>query len=233
MSEARTKILVVDDDPVLRQLLADYLNKHGFDTLLAPDARNLAALIERFSPELLVLDRMMPGGDGAEALRTLRTQGEDIPVILLTARDESVDRIIGLEAGADDYVGKPVDPRELLARIQAVLRRKGGSSSNKRHAPIAFGDFVFDPVMRQLRKHAQLVKLTGGEINLLEALLQSAGKALSRERLMTLARDDEAGERSDRAIDIAILRLRRALEDDPKQPRWIQTVWGTGYRFSP
>lgn len=233
MSEARTKILVVDDDPVLRQLLADYLNKHGFDTLLAPDARNLAALIERFSPELLVLDRMMPGGDGAEALRTLRAQGEDIPVILLTARDESVDRIIGLEAGADDYVGKPVDPRELLARIQAVLRRKGGSSSNKRQVPIEFGDFVFDPVMRQLRKHAQLVKLTGGEINLLEALLQSAGKPLSRERLMTLARDDEAGERSDRAIDIAILRLRRALEDDPKQPRWIQTVWGTGYRFSP
>jgi two-component system phosphate regulon response regulator OmpR len=233
MSEARTKILVVDDDPVLRQLLADYLNKHGFDTLLAPDARNLAALIQRFSPELLVLDRMMPGGDGAEALRALRAQGEDIPVILLTARDESVDRIIGLEAGADDYVGKPVDPRELLARIQAVLRRKGGSSSNKRQTPIVFGDFVFDPVMRQLRKHAQLVKLTGGEINLLEALLQSAGKPLSRERLMTLARDDEAGERSDRAIDIAIFRLRRALEDDPKQPRWIQTVWGTGYRFSP
>ncbi len=233
MSEVRTKILVVDDDPALRQLLADYLNKYGFDTLLAPDARNLAALIERFTPELLVLDRMMPGGDGAEALRALRAQGEDMPVILLTARDESVDRIIGLEAGADDYVGKPFDPRELLARIQAVLRRKGGSSSSKRHAPITFGDFVFDPVMRQLRKHDQVVKLTGGEINLLEALLQNAGKPLSRERLMTLARDDEAGERSDRAIDIAILRLRRALEDDPKQPRWIQTVWGTGYRFSP
>ncbi len=233
MSEVRTKILVVDDDPALRQLLADYLNKYGFDTLLAPDARNLGALIERFAPELLVLDRMMPGGDGAEALRALRAQGEDIPVILLTARDESVDRIIGLEAGADDYVGKPFDPRELLARIQAVLRRKGGSSSSKRQAPITFGDFVFDPVMRQLRKHEQVVKLTGGEINLLEALLQSPGKPLSRERLMTLARDDEAGERSDRAIDIAILRLRRALEDDPKQPRWIQTVWGTGYRFSP
>lgn len=233
MSEVRTKILVVDDDPALRQLLADYLNKHGFDTLLAPDARNLGVLIERFTPELLVLDRMMPGGDGAEALRALRAQGEDIPVILLTARDESVDRIIGLEAGADDYVGKPFDPRELLARIQAVLRRKGGSSSSKRQAPILFGDFVFDPVMRQLRKHDQVVKLTGGEVNLLEALLQNAGKPLSRERLMTLARDDEAGERSDRAIDIAILRLRRSLEDDPKQPRWIQTVWGTGYRFSP
>jgi two-component system, OmpR family, phosphate regulon response regulator OmpR len=233
MSEVRTKILVVDDDPALRQLLADYLNKHGFDTLLAPDARNLDALIQRFTPALLVLDRMMPGGDGAEALRTLRAQGEDIPVILLTARDESVDHIIGLEAGADDYVGKPFDPRELLARIQAVLRRKVSSHTHKRNAPITFGDFIFDPVMRQLRKHGQTVKLTGGEINLLEALLQSAGKPLSRERLMTLARDDEAGERSDRAIDIAILRLRRVLEDDPKQPRWIQTVWGTGYRFSP
>lgn len=233
MSEVRTKILVIDDDPALRQLLADYLNKHGFDTLLAPDARNLPFLIQRFTPELLVLDRMMPGGDGAEALRALRNQGEDIPVILLTARDESADRIIGLEAGADDYVGKPFDPRELLARIQAVLRRKSGTSTSKRNAPIVFGDFVFDPVMRQLRKHDQIVKLTGGEINLLEALLQSAGKPLSRERLMSLARDDEAGERSDRAIDIAILRLRRALGDDPKQPRWIQTVWGTGYRFSP
>jgi two-component system phosphate regulon response regulator OmpR len=233
MSEVRTKILVIDDDPALRQLLADYLNKHGFDTLLAPDARNLPSLIQRFTPELLVLDRMMPGGDGAEALRALRNQGEDIPVILLTARDESADRIIGLEAGADDYVGKPFDPRELLARIQAVLRRKSGTSTSKRNAPIMFGDFVFDPVMRQLRKHDQIVKLTGGEINLLEALLQSAGKPLSRERLMSLARDDEAGERSDRAIDIAILRLRRALGDDPKQPRWIQTVWGTGYRFSP
>ena len=233
MSEVRTKILVIDDDPALRQLLADYLNKHGFDTLLAPDARNLPSLIQRFTPELLVLDRMMPGGDGAEALRALRNQGEDIPVILLTARDESADRIIGLEAGADDYVGKPFDPRELLARIQAVLRRKSGTSTSKRNAPIVFGDFVFDPVMRQLRKHDQIVKLTGGEINLLEALLQSAGKPLSRERLMSLARDDEAGERSDRAIHIAILRLRRALGDDPKQPRWIQTVWGTGYRFSP
>ena len=170
MSEVRTKILVVDDDPALRQLLADYLNKHGFDTLLAPDARNLDALIQRFTPALLVLDRMMPGGDGAEALRTLRAQGEDIPVILLTARDESVDRIIGLEAGADDYVGKPFDPRELLARIQAVLRRKVSSHTHKRNAPITFGDFIFDPVMRQLRKHGQTVKLTGGEINLLEAL---------------------------------------------------------------
>lgn len=231
--DTRIKLLVVDDDPALRQLLADYLNKHGYDTLLAPDASDLAARIIRFEPELIVLDRMMPGLDGAEACRALRAQGEDIPIILLTARDEAVDRIIGLEAGADDYLGKPFDPRELLARIQAVLRRKRGASALNKDARVEFGEFVFDPIMRQLLRGEEIVKLTGGEINLLEALIRNPGKPLSREKLLTLARDDEAGERNDRAIDIAVLRLRRAIEEDPKQPRWIQTVWGTGYRFSP
>jgi len=228
-----TKILVIDDDPALRQLLADYLNRHGYDTLLAPDATDLPERIARYSPDLLVLDRMMPGGDGALACQRLREQNEDIPVVLLTARDETVDRIAGLEAGADDYVGKPFDPRELLARIEAVLRRKRGPSALTKDKPVVFGAFSFDPVLRQLRRDEVLVHLTGGEINLLEALIQNAGRPLSRERLLTLARDDEAGERNDRAIDIAILRLRRALEDDPKQPRWIQTVWGIGYRFAP
>ena len=231
--DTRIKLLVVDDDPALRQLLADYLNKHGYDTLLAPDASDLAARIIRFEPELIVLDRMMPGLDGAEACRALRAQGEDIPIILLTARDEAVDRIIGLEAGAGDYLGKPFDPRELLARIQAVLRRKRGASALNKDARVEFGQFVFDPIMRQLLRGEEVVKLTGGEINLLEALIRNPGKPLSREKLLTLARDDEAGERNDRAIDIAVLRLRRAIEEDPKQPRWIQTVWGTGYRFSP
>ncbi|MGN6578626.1 MAG: response regulator [Bordetella sp.] len=232
MESTHTKLLVVDDDPALRQLLADYLNRHGYDTLLAPDASDLPARIARYSPDLLVLDRMLPGGDGADACRRLREQGEDIPVILLTARDEAVDRIIGLEAGADDYLGKPFDPRELLARIEAVLRRKRGPSALTKDAPVPFGPFVFDPATRQLTRDDTLVKLTGGEINLLEALVKNAGKPLSRERLLSLARDDD-GERNDRAIDIAILRLRRAIEDDPKQPRWIQTVWGIGYRFSP
>ncbi|HEX7749685.1 MAG TPA: response regulator [Bordetella sp.] len=232
MDSTHTKLLVVDDDPALRQLLADYLNRHGYDTLLAPDASDLPARIARYSPDLLVLDRMLPGGDGADACRRLREQGEDIPVILLTARDEAVDRIIGLEAGADDYLGKPFDPRELLARIEAVLRRKRGPSALTKDAPVPFGPFVFDPATRQLTRDDTVVKLTGGEINLLEALVKNAGKPLSRERLLSLARDDD-GERNDRAIDIAILRLRRAIEDDPKQPRWIQTVWGIGYRFSP
>jgi len=232
-THTHTKILVVDDDPALRQLLADYLNRHGYDTLLAPDATDLAERISRYSPDLLVLDRMMPGGDGADACRRLRNQDEDIPVVLLTARDETVDRVIGLEAGADDYLGKPFDPRELLARIEAVLRRKRGPSALTQGKPVTFGPFTFDPARRHLLRDNEPVRLTGGEINLLEALIRNAGKPLSRERLLALSRDDEAGERNDRAIDIAILRLRRALELDPKQPRWIQTVWGIGYRFSP
>ncbi|MFW7340260.1 response regulator [Pollutimonas sp. H1-120] len=233
METPLVKVLVVDDDPALRHLLADYLNRHQYDTLLAPDASDLATRIQRYSPDLIVLDRMMPDGDGAEACRRLRQQGEDIPVILLTARDETVDRVIGLEAGADDYLGKPFDPRELLARIEAVLRRKKGASALNKDKPVSFGPFVFDPVTRQLSKDKEIIRLTGGEVNLLEALVSNPGKPLSRDRLLALARDDDEGERNDRAIDIAILRLRRAIEDDPKQPRWIQTVWGVGYRFSP
>lgn len=233
MDDTLIKVLVVDDDPALRQLLADYLNRHGYDTLLAPDARDLESRIQRFNPDLIVLDRMLPDGDGADACRRLRQLGEDIPIILLTGRDETVDRVIGLEAGADDYLGKPFDPRELLARIETVLRRKKGASAFIKEKPVAFGPFIFDPAARQLSKDSEPIKLTGGEVNLLEALVNNAGKPLSRERLLALARDDDEGERNDRAIDIAILRLRRVIEDDPKQPRWIQTVWGVGYRFSP
>jgi len=226
------KILVVDDDPELRQLLATYLNKHEYDTLLASDANDLESLIDRFTPDLVVLDRMMPGRDGLSACRDLRAGGEDVPVVLLTAKDEAVDRIMGLESGADDYLGKPFDPRELLARIEAVLRRKSGPSAVKSDAPFEFGAFQFDPVTRELSRAGEVIHLTGGEINLLEALIANAGKPMSRERLLALARDDDSGQRNDRAIDIAILRLRRVIEDDPKSPRWIQTVWGTGYRFS-
>ena len=233
MEKNLIKVLVVDDDPALRQLLADYLNRHQYDTLVAPDSHDLEARIARYAPDLVVLDRMLPSGDGADTCRRLRQQGEDIPVILLTAKDETVDRVIGLEAGADDYLGKPFDPRELLARIEAVLRRKKGASALVKENTVEFGPFRFDPVLRQLFKGNDVIKLTGGEVNLLEALIRNPGKPLSRERLLALARDDDEGERNDRAIDIAILRLRRAIEEDPKQPRWIQTVWGVGYRFSP
>ena len=174
------KILVVDDDLELRQLLASYLNKHGFDTLLAENANDLEKLIARFSPDLVVLDRMMPGRDGLTVCRDLRSSGEDVPVVLLTAKDEAVDRIMGLESGADDYLGKPFDPRELLARIEAVLRRKAGPSALKPNVAFEFGPFEFDPVTRQLSRAGQVIRLTGGEINLLEALIANAGKALSK-----------------------------------------------------
>src|SRR5690606_12340087 len=154
------KVLVVDDDPALRQLLADYLNRHGYDTLLAPDARDLESRIQRFSPDLIVLDRMLPDGDGADACRRLRQLGEDIPIILLTGRDETVDRVIGLEAGADDYLGKPFDPRELLARVETVLRRKKGASAFVKEKPVAFGPFIFDPAARQLSRNSEPIKLT-------------------------------------------------------------------------
>ncbi|WFE02498.1 response regulator [Taylorella equigenitalis] len=233
MNKPLTKVMIVDDDPDLRQLLSQYLNRHGYDTLLVSDGNDLADRIIRFSPDLIVLDRMLPSGDGVDFCRNLRDQHEDIPIILLTARDETADRVLGLESGADDYIGKPFDPRELLARIETVLRRKKGASTLIKETPIHFGPFTFDPIKRQLLKDNEVVKLTGGEINLLEAFVQNPSKPLSREKLLALSRNDDEGERNDRAIDIAILRLRRALEDDPKDPRWIQTVWGVGYRFSP
>src|SRR5699024_6339078 len=151
------KILVVDDDPDLRQLLSDYLNRHGYDSLLAEDATGLEQLILRFAPDLVILDRMMPGGDGVDACRRLRAVDEDIPIILLTAKDEPIDRIIGLESGADDYVGKPFDPRELLARIEAVLRRKEGPSALTKDQPVHFGPFIFDPQRRLLSKDGDVV----------------------------------------------------------------------------
>lgn len=230
--EPLKKILVVDDDPELRQLLSTYLNKHGYNTTMAANAVDLEAQIMRFSPDLVVLDRMMPGREGMAACRALREQGEDVPVILLTAKDEPVDRIMGLESGADDYLGKPFDPRELLARIEAVLRRKAGPSALKPQGPYYFGPFLFDAGARQLSREGELIKLTGGEIDLLGVLIHHAGKPLSRERLLMLTRDD-VGDRTDRTIDIAVSRLRRLIEDDLKTPRWVQTVWGVGYRFVP
>lgn len=228
------KILLVDDDPELRQLLATYLGRHGFDTLLLPDTRQLDAYLERFEPHLLVLDLMLPGEDGLAACRRLRARGETRPIIMLTARDEPVDRVIGLEMGADDYVGKPFDPRELVARIEAVLRRGVQPAA----APVAgggefcFGDWCLDRGTRQLTRDGEAVALTSGEFALLNALVSNASRPMKRERLLELTRGDES-ESFDRAIDVQIHRLRRLIEADPTHPRYLQTVWGVGYVFVP
>ncbi len=228
------KILLVDDDPELRQLLATWLGRHGFDTLLLPDTRQLDAFLDRYQPQLIVLDLMMPGEDGLAACRRLRARGETRPIIMLTARDEPVDRVIGLEMGADDYVGKPFDPRELVARIEAVLRRGTPTAA----APVlqggvfCFGDWSFDRATRQLSRGGESVALTSGEFALLNALVSNAGRPMKRERLLELTRGDDS-ESFDRAIDVQIHRLRRLIEEDPAHPRYLQTVWGVGYVFVP
>ena len=228
------KILLVDDDPELRQLLATYLGRHGFDTLLLPDTRQLDAYLERFSPHLVVLDLMLPGEDGLAACRRLRGRGETLPIIMLTARDETVDRIIGLEMGADDYIGKPFDPRELVARIEAVLRRGTASSAapDSNGGVFCFGDWCLDRASRQLSREGDVVTLTSGEYALLNALVSNANRPMKRERLLELTRGDES-ESFDRAIDVQMHRLRRLLESDPTHPRYLQTVWGVGYVFVP
>ena len=228
------KILLVDDDPELRQLLATYLGRHGFNTLLLPDTRQLDAYIERFSPHLVVLDLMLPGEDGLAACRRLRGRGETLPIIMLTARDEAVDRIIGLEMGADDYVGKPFDPRELVARIEAVLRRgvPSAAAPDAKGGVIRFGDWNLDRATRRLSRKEETVALTSGEYALLNALASNANRPMKRERLLELTRGEE-NESFDRAIDVQIHRLRRLLESDPTHPRYLQTVWGVGYVFVP
>ena len=228
------KILLVDDDPELRQLLATYLGRHGFDTLLLPDTRQLDAYLERYQPQLVVLDLMMPGEDGLSACRRLRARGETRPIIMLTARDEPVDRVIGLEMGADDYVGKPFDPRELVARIEAVLRRGSPTlaAPDPNGGSFHFGEWCLDRATRQLSREGQMVALTSGEFALLNALVANAHRPMKRERLLELTRGDES-ESFDRAIDVQIHRLRRLIEVEPTQPRYLQTVWGVGYVFVP
>ncbi len=233
-TDTRKLILVVDDDEELRRLIAAYLEKQGYDVRLLPDARGVDRAIEKRRPHLIVLDLMLPGENGLAVCRRLRAAGDDIPIVMLTARDETVDRIVGLEMGADDYVGKPFDPRELVARIEAVLRRKPTPPATPE--PFAdlfrFGDFEFDAGARVLRRGSETISLTSGEFALLHALVRHAHRPLSRERLLELARGPET-ESFDRSIDVQIHRLRKLIEHDPAQPRFIQTVWGHGYVFSP
>jgi len=229
---ALTKVLVVDDDPALRRLLADYLNRNGYDTLIAEDASDLEERLERYHPHMLLLDRMLPDGDGTDVCRRLRKAGNHIPIIMLSGRDETRDKINGLQAGADDYLGKPFSPHELLARMEAVLRRQR-HPLQVRQQTVEFGPFSFDLSARLLSRQGLLIKLTTGETNLLEALIKNATKPLSRTQLLALVHDTGQSGRTTRAVDVTILRLRRVLEDDPAQPRWIQTIWGVGYCFSP
>ncbi|MGA8008272.1 MAG: response regulator [Thiomonas sp.] len=229
------KILILDDEAELRALLQRYLGSMGLQVRAVEDATQLDRLLAREPFDLLILDLMMPGEDGLSVLRRLRAQGETLPVLMLTARGEPVDRILGLAMGADDYLPKPFEPRELLARIQAMLRRQamlGVTPAGQPGGLIRFGQCVLDLTARTLEREGETVVLTSGEFALLAALASHPGRALGRERLLELAhgRDHDA---TGRSVDIRVLRLRRLIENDPGAPRYIQTVWGVGYVFAP
>ena len=230
------RIVVVDDDARIRDLLRRYLSQEGFEVLLAEDSKALNRLMTRENIDLIVLDLMLPGEDGLSICRRLRAAGDRTPIIMLTAKVEDVDRIVGLEVGADDYLPKPFNPRELLARIHAVLRRRpppeAPGAPAKDAQVVTFGDFEFDLSQRRLTKDGEPIPLTTGEFSMLKALVRHPRQPLSRDKLAQLARGRDF-EPFDRSLDVQISRLRKMIEADPSNPRFIQTVWGVGYVFVP
>lgn len=228
-------IWVVDDDAELRHLLDGVLHDQGYQVRCLESTEQLEAWLGRQRPDLVVLDLMLPGDDGLTWLRRLRDRGDDLPVLMLTARADGVDRILGLEQGADDYLGKPFLPRELTARIEAVLRRRSPLPPGSPHLgrePIRFGAYTLLPELRQLHRRGEPVALTSGEFSLLLAFASHPHRPLSRDRLIELARGPDS-DTDERSMDVQVSRLRRLLEEDPRRPRWIQTVWGYGYVFVP
>lgn len=236
----KTRVLVVDDDPRLRDLLVRYLGEQGLEVKAVHDGPGMDKQLARERYDLVVLDLMLPGEDGLAICRRLRADGNKSgtapAILMLTAKGDEVERIVGLEMGADDYLPKPFNPRELVARIHAVLRRRqpGGPPG----APATdvelhrFGAFEFNLATRSLSRGGKAVALTTGEYSVLKVLVQHPRAPLSRDKLMELARGREY-EVFDRSIDVQISRLRKIIEADPSQPRHIQTVWGFGYVFVP
>jgi DNA-binding response OmpR family regulator len=224
-----TTVLVVDDEPIVRDVIVRYLKRDGFSTLEAADGDRARELIETGGPELVVLDLMLPGTDGLELCRWIRSRS-DLPVIMLTARGEEADRIVGLELGADDYVTKPFSPRELSARVRTVLRRSNGSSA--RPERLEFGDIVLDGASREVTRAGEQVTLTAREFDLLWFLASNPRRVFSRPHLMDrvwghLPAHDTG------TVTVHVRRLREKLEADPARPSHLQTVWGVGYRLDP
>ena len=225
-------IYVTDDDPGIRELLAEYLGTQGYLVDTADSAEALDALLAKKLPDLLVLDWMMPGEDGLSVARRLRAQPGFPPIIMLSAKGEDIDRIIGLEVGADDYLPKPFNPRELLARVRAVLRRQLPPHAEENARTIKFGPFSVNLDSRTLNREGAEITLTGGEYELLEIFVTHANRALSRDWLMDQLRGFER-DPFDRSIDVRVNRLRKKIEDDPANPAYIRTQRGQGYLFMP
>jgi two-component system phosphate regulon response regulator OmpR len=236
------RVLVVDDDPVIREMLTEYLASHGYDVAVADGGRSMRAEIERTLPDVILLDVQMPGEDGLTLARYLRER-YDVGIIMVTGAADTVDRVIGLEVGADDYIGKPFDPRELRARVKSVLRRLQARPSAAPVAPAApdanghrrvpMADCMLDVVSHQLfAGDGREIAITTMEFDLLKVFASHPNQVLSRDRLLTLTRNRE-WEPFDRSIDIRIARLRRKIESDPEKPQAIRTVRGVGYMYVP
>ncbi|MFA7317322.1 MAG: response regulator [Sulfuricella sp.] len=234
MENIKEHILVVDDDPGLRELLQQYLTEQGYEVAAVNDGTAMELHLAQQPADLVILDLMLPGEDGLTLARKLRAQGAQ-PIIMLSARGEDIDRIIGLEVGADDYLAKPFNPRELLARIRAVLRRKEGikpEAEEPASGIFSFGPYRLDVNAHQLALNEEEVALTTGEFNLLRIFVEHPNRVLSRDLLMDLIKGYERTP-FDRSIDVRVTRLRRKIEEDPAAPVYIRTVWGEGYLFSP
>ncbi len=221
--------LLVEDDARLAQLTAEYLGGHGVTVSRAGDGDRGLEEALRHRYDVVLLDLMLPGRSGLEVCRALRERS-DVPIIILTARGEEADRVMGLELGADDYLAKPFSPRELLARIQALLRRARGQAGPQRKT-VSVGGLVVDPTAHRATLHGRELELTGYEFTLLRVLAERAGRVLSREQIMELARGNSE-DAFDRSIDVHISRIRQKLGDDPKRPRLLKTVRGVGYLYA-
>lgn len=233
MDNESANILVVDDDPELRELIEAYLQKQGFEVASVESGEAMDLHLQSHSVDLLILDLMLPGEHGLSIAQRLKKHGE-LPIIIVSAQGEDVDRIVGLEVGADDYLAKPFNPRELLARVRAVLRRTMRAETVESEAVtrVEFGPFLLDVNAHRLSRGDEQVPLTSGEFDLLAILVAHPNKVLDRDRILDLL---TGAERSpfDRSIDVRVTRLRSKLETDPANPVFIRTIWGKGYMFCP
>jgi len=223
------KILVVDDELDIVKVVRAYLEQAGFRVITASDGQLALAVFRHEKPDLVILDLNLPGRDGLDVCRAIRREG-DTPVIMLTARVDEADKLIGLEIGADDYIVKPFSPREVVARVRTVLRRSTKAAPDQ-PAPIAIGELLIDPVRHEVQLAGRAIDLTPMEFNLLQAMAAQPGRAFSRMELLAAAQG-EAYEGYERSIDVHIKNLRQKLGDEPRNPMYILTVYGVGYKFN-
>jgi DNA-binding response OmpR family regulator len=230
MDTASQRILVIDDEPMVREVVARYLTEAGYEVETLADGDSARHAIRDATPDLVVLDVMLPGRDGLAVLRDLRSEQQRLPVILLTARSDESDRIQGLDIGADDYVAKPFSPRELVARVRSVLRRTSRPEDSQ---PLEFDGLTIHPARREVHVDGERVELTRKEFDLLHHLASSPRQVFSRAQLLTSVWDSSPDWQDPSTVTVHVRRLRSKIERHPDEPRWITTSWGVGYRFEP